>query len=78
MGPPTDPGPSGSARVSKWPVRPWLWVYSARVPQWSVRPWQEMNGSDHPRLIFECWVGTSERKSHNNTSVSWISNHVWL
>ncbi|CAI9591539.1 unnamed protein product [Staurois parvus] len=23
MGPPTDPGPSGSARVSKWSVRPW-------------------------------------------------------
>ncbi|CAI9592101.1 unnamed protein product [Staurois parvus] len=22
MGPPTDPGPSGSARVSKWSVRP--------------------------------------------------------
>ncbi|CAI9537522.1 unnamed protein product [Staurois parvus] len=22
MGPPTDPGPSGSARVSKWPVYP--------------------------------------------------------
>ncbi|CAI9602483.1 unnamed protein product, partial [Staurois parvus] len=24
MGPPTDPGPSSSARVSKWSVRPWL------------------------------------------------------
>ncbi|CAI9580807.1 unnamed protein product [Staurois parvus] len=24
MGPPTDPGPSGSARVLKWSVRPWL------------------------------------------------------
>ncbi|CAI9586046.1 unnamed protein product, partial [Staurois parvus] len=24
MGPPTDPGPSGSARVSKWSVCPWL------------------------------------------------------
>ncbi|CAI9556068.1 unnamed protein product, partial [Staurois parvus] len=23
-GPPTDPWPSGSARVSKWSVRPWL------------------------------------------------------
>ncbi|CAI9593092.1 unnamed protein product, partial [Staurois parvus] len=23
MGPPTDPGPLGSARVSKWSVRPW-------------------------------------------------------
>ncbi|CAI9603973.1 unnamed protein product, partial [Staurois parvus] len=23
MGPPTDHGPSGSARVSKWSVRPW-------------------------------------------------------
>ncbi|CAI9618407.1 unnamed protein product [Staurois parvus] len=23
MGPPTDPGPSGSARVSKWSVRPY-------------------------------------------------------
>ncbi|CAI9562414.1 unnamed protein product [Staurois parvus] len=22
MGPPTDPGPSGTARVSKWSVRP--------------------------------------------------------
>ncbi|CAI9562575.1 unnamed protein product, partial [Staurois parvus] len=22
-GPPTDPGPLGSARVSKWSVRPW-------------------------------------------------------
>ncbi|CAI9574601.1 unnamed protein product [Staurois parvus] len=22
MGPPTDPGPSGSARISKWSVRP--------------------------------------------------------
>ncbi|CAI9563235.1 unnamed protein product, partial [Staurois parvus] len=22
MGPPTDPGPSGGARVSKWSVRP--------------------------------------------------------
>ncbi|CAI9599568.1 unnamed protein product, partial [Staurois parvus] len=26
MGPPTDPGPSGSARVSKWSVRPWMAV----------------------------------------------------
>ncbi|CAI9576734.1 unnamed protein product [Staurois parvus] len=24
MGPPTDPGPSGSARVSKWSVCRWL------------------------------------------------------
>ncbi|CAI9546162.1 unnamed protein product, partial [Staurois parvus] len=24
MGPPTDPGPSGSARVLKWSVRPCL------------------------------------------------------
>ncbi|CAI9576538.1 unnamed protein product [Staurois parvus] len=24
MGPPTDPGPSGSARLPKWSVRPWL------------------------------------------------------
>ncbi|CAI9549407.1 unnamed protein product [Staurois parvus] len=24
MGPPTDPGPSGSARVYKWSVCPWL------------------------------------------------------
>ncbi|CAI9555285.1 unnamed protein product [Staurois parvus] len=24
MGPPTDTGPSGSARVSKWSVRPWV------------------------------------------------------
>ncbi|CAI9583800.1 unnamed protein product, partial [Staurois parvus] len=24
MGPPTDPGPSGSARVPKWSVRLWL------------------------------------------------------
>ncbi|CAI9619494.1 unnamed protein product [Staurois parvus] len=24
MGPPTDPRPSGSARVPKWSVRPWL------------------------------------------------------
>ncbi|CAI9595048.1 unnamed protein product [Staurois parvus] len=24
MGPPTDPGPSGSALVSKWSVRPWV------------------------------------------------------
>ncbi|CAI9622978.1 unnamed protein product [Staurois parvus] len=23
MGPPTDPRPSGIARVSKWSVRPW-------------------------------------------------------
>ncbi|CAI9574512.1 unnamed protein product, partial [Staurois parvus] len=23
MGPPTDPGPLGSARVSKWSDRPW-------------------------------------------------------
>ncbi|CAI9567700.1 unnamed protein product [Staurois parvus] len=23
MGPPTDPGPSGSARVLEWSVRPW-------------------------------------------------------
>ncbi|CAI9558267.1 unnamed protein product [Staurois parvus] len=23
-GPPTDPEPSGSTRVSKWSVRPWL------------------------------------------------------
>ncbi|CAI9578234.1 unnamed protein product, partial [Staurois parvus] len=23
MGPPTDPRPSGSARVHKWSVRPW-------------------------------------------------------
>ncbi|CAI9562494.1 unnamed protein product [Staurois parvus] len=23
MGPPTDPGPLGSAQVSKWSVRPW-------------------------------------------------------
>ncbi|CAI9596052.1 unnamed protein product, partial [Staurois parvus] len=22
--PPTDPRPSGNARVSKWPVRPWF------------------------------------------------------
>ncbi|CAI9536602.1 unnamed protein product [Staurois parvus] len=28
MGPPTDPGPSGSARVSKWSVRPW-WLYTS-------------------------------------------------
>ncbi|CAI9553153.1 unnamed protein product, partial [Staurois parvus] len=26
MGPPTDPGPSGSARVSKWSVRPCLQI----------------------------------------------------
>ncbi|CAI9534239.1 unnamed protein product, partial [Staurois parvus] len=26
MGSPTDPRPSGSARVSKWSVRPWLRV----------------------------------------------------
>ncbi|CAI9571290.1 unnamed protein product, partial [Staurois parvus] len=27
MGPPTDPGPSGSARVLEWSVRPWfLWI----------------------------------------------------
>ncbi|CAI9549197.1 unnamed protein product, partial [Staurois parvus] len=26
MGPPTDPGPSGSARVTKWSVRPWLFL----------------------------------------------------
>ncbi|CAI9607249.1 unnamed protein product, partial [Staurois parvus] len=24
MGPPIDPGPTGSARVSKWSVRPWF------------------------------------------------------
>ncbi|CAI9610283.1 unnamed protein product, partial [Staurois parvus] len=24
MGPPTNPGPSGSAQVSKWSVRPWF------------------------------------------------------
>ncbi|CAI9585172.1 unnamed protein product [Staurois parvus] len=23
MGPPTDPGPSGSAQVLEWSVRPW-------------------------------------------------------
>ncbi|CAI9624176.1 unnamed protein product, partial [Staurois parvus] len=23
IGPPNDPGPSGTARVSKWSVRPW-------------------------------------------------------
>ncbi|CAI9580366.1 unnamed protein product, partial [Staurois parvus] len=27
MGPPTDPGPSGSARVPKWSVRPCTCVY---------------------------------------------------
>ncbi|CAI9582681.1 unnamed protein product [Staurois parvus] len=27
MGPPTDPGRSGSARVSKWSVRPWHYPY---------------------------------------------------
>ncbi|CAI9534693.1 unnamed protein product [Staurois parvus] len=26
MGPPTDPGPSGSARASKWSVRPCIYV----------------------------------------------------
>ncbi|CAI9617155.1 unnamed protein product [Staurois parvus] len=29
MGPPTDPGPSGSARISKWSVRPCSKAYSA-------------------------------------------------
>ncbi|CAI9614075.1 unnamed protein product [Staurois parvus] len=28
MGPPTDPEPSGSARVSKWSVRPCLNVWN--------------------------------------------------
>ncbi|CAI9584847.1 unnamed protein product [Staurois parvus] len=28
MGPPTDPGPSGTARVSKWSVRPWHQAFS--------------------------------------------------
>ncbi|CAI9559140.1 unnamed protein product [Staurois parvus] len=29
MGPPTDPGPSGSARVPQWSVRPWheMWLF---------------------------------------------------
>ncbi|CAI9551597.1 unnamed protein product [Staurois parvus] len=26
MGPPTNPGPSGSAQVSKWSVRPWSYT----------------------------------------------------
>ncbi|CAI9599282.1 unnamed protein product, partial [Staurois parvus] len=31
MGPPTDPGPSGSARVSKWSVRPWAYTILPKV-----------------------------------------------
>ncbi|CAI9623051.1 unnamed protein product, partial [Staurois parvus] len=27
MGPPTDPGPSGSARASKWSVHPCCYLY---------------------------------------------------
>ncbi|CAI9532572.1 unnamed protein product [Staurois parvus] len=30
MGPPTDPGTSGSARVSKWSVRPWFTTTSSK------------------------------------------------
>ncbi|CAI9576875.1 unnamed protein product [Staurois parvus] len=45
MGPPTDPGPSGSARVSKWSVRPcgqrspvhiytdWMWCEITLLPR---------------------------------------------
>ncbi|CAI9537425.1 unnamed protein product, partial [Staurois parvus] len=33
MGPPTDPGPSGSARVSKWSFRPWSGMCDAPVSQ---------------------------------------------
>ncbi|CAI9582746.1 unnamed protein product [Staurois parvus] len=33
MGPPTDPGPSGSTRVSKWSVRPWLIGFCAELHQ---------------------------------------------
>ncbi|CAI9537475.1 unnamed protein product, partial [Staurois parvus] len=42
MGPPTDPGPSGSARVSKWSVRPWHRLsdigdqHKAKVPHFSL------------------------------------------
>ncbi|CAI9592534.1 unnamed protein product [Staurois parvus] len=37
MGPPTDPGPSGSARVSKWSVRPCtiyiiFWRQNQKIP----------------------------------------------
>ncbi|CAI9622118.1 unnamed protein product [Staurois parvus] len=35
MGPPTDPGPSGSARVSKWSVRPCIWLPCPVIqPRW--------------------------------------------
>ncbi|CAI9583803.1 unnamed protein product [Staurois parvus] len=32
MGPPTDPGPSDSARVLKWSVRPWVVQCQIRAP----------------------------------------------
>ncbi|CAI9552697.1 unnamed protein product [Staurois parvus] len=35
MGPTTDPGPSGSARVSKWSVRPWWHICLIIHPVWA-------------------------------------------
>ncbi|CAI9599602.1 unnamed protein product [Staurois parvus] len=40
MWPPTDPGPSGSARVSKWSVRPWGHPY---IPNTLPSPYQYRN-----------------------------------
>ncbi|CAI9565200.1 unnamed protein product [Staurois parvus] len=44
MGSPTDPGPSGSARVSKWSVRPWSCLLS-----------NFSNAQYNSTLNFICW-----------------------
>ncbi|CAI9585057.1 unnamed protein product, partial [Staurois parvus] len=40
MGPPTDPGPSSRARVSKWSVRPWrVRFHKKKQAGWTDNSW---------------------------------------
>ncbi|CAI9578745.1 unnamed protein product [Staurois parvus] len=43
MGPPTDPGPWGGARVLKWSVLPWSWR----------RAWEEVTQEQESRRYYK-------------------------
>ncbi|CAI9595489.1 unnamed protein product, partial [Staurois parvus] len=51
MGPPTDPGPSGGARVSKWSVHPW----SDTVHVSTIRTEQAATKSSKRLQLTCCW-----------------------
>ncbi|CAI9548022.1 unnamed protein product, partial [Staurois parvus] len=57
MGPPTDPGPSGTARVSKWSVRP-----CSRLTTTIVNSAFELVPTGKPIIRFTCRQGWCARQ----------------